>query len=110
MSEQTTKQALIETLAAIEHERWADWQRWVHNRTWLHNCNALSEAAVIRQPDWDRWERQIATPYADLSEREKESDREQVARYWPVIVGFVADWLEQDGREYLAAAWRDEMA
>jgi hypothetical protein len=32
-----------------------------------------------------RWEQQMATPYADLSEPEKESDREQVRLYLPVI-------------------------
>lgn len=33
-----------------------------------------------------RWSAQIVTPYADLSEAEKESDREQVRRYLPLIV------------------------
>ena len=32
-----------------------------------------------------RWERQIATTYAELSEKEKESDREQVRPYLPLI-------------------------
>jgi hypothetical protein len=27
---------LVETLAAIEHERWADWQKWVHKVSELH--------------------------------------------------------------------------
>jgi hypothetical protein len=33
----------------------------------------------------------MSTPYAQLSEREKESDREQVRRYLPVIVKALAD-------------------
>lgn len=33
----------------------------------------------------ERWERQIDTPYASLSENEKESDREQVYSYLPLI-------------------------
>ena len=32
-----------------------------------------------------RWERQIETPYHELSEKEKNSDREQVDRYWKLI-------------------------
>lgn len=32
-----------------------------------------------------RWERQIATSYAELSEEEKEKDREQVRPYLPLI-------------------------
>jgi hypothetical protein len=33
-----------------------------------------------------QWENQIATPYSELSEAEKESDREQVRKYLPLIV------------------------
>jgi hypothetical protein len=49
----------------------------------------------IRQPDGSlmipadlvqRWQKQIDTPYAELSEKEKESDREQVRRYVPLII------------------------
>ena len=32
-----------------------------------------------------QWEKQIATHYSELSDREKESDREQVRKYLPVI-------------------------
>jgi hypothetical protein len=79
--------ALYEQLAAIEHQRWADWQHHVHN------------TAGIRRPDGSillpagtvaRWERQISTDYAELSEQEKQSDRDQVDRYWHLIVRFIA--------------------
>jgi tRNA A37 threonylcarbamoyladenosine synthetase subunit TsaC/SUA5/YrdC len=33
-----------------------------------------------------QWDRQIATPYAELSENEKESDRDQVRKYLPAII------------------------
>lgn len=72
---------LIEQLAAIEHERWSHWQRYVHGQ-------------CVRQPDGsllvpahlvERWERQIHTKYADLDDHERESDREQVRKYLPLI-------------------------
>lgn len=44
----------------------------------------------LTKADVDRWERQIATPYAELSEAEKNSDREQVDRYWPLVSYSVA--------------------
>ncbi|MFC8731183.1 hypothetical protein ACFT5B_01820 [Luteimicrobium sp. NPDC057192] len=32
-----------------------------------------------------RWAAQVETPYAELSEQEKDSDREQVRQYLPLI-------------------------
>ena len=71
---------LREKLAAIEHERWADWQKWVHD------CmDKLPDGAFLPLELWVRWEKQIKTPYEKLSEREKQSDRDQVDRYWHLI-------------------------
>ena len=78
---------LIEQLAAVEHERWSHWQRYVHSK-------------CIRQPDGSlllpadlvaRWEKQIETKYEELGEQEKESDREQVRKYLPLIASALAD-------------------
>lgn len=73
---------LREKLASIEHERWADWQSWVHT---LYRDNREMFDTYI-----ERWEKQIATPYAELSKQEQESDMEQVNRYWSLIEEFVA--------------------
>ena len=75
----TNEQELREQLAAIEHERWADWQKWCHKV--LRENNPSPEQGDILE----RWDRQIETPYADLTELEKQSDREQVDRYWHLI-------------------------
>ena len=83
-----TEQAeLFEKLAAIEHERWADWQRYLHGRcSPVFNSNADDTGQlVISKKDVEHWVRQIDTPYADLSEKEKQSDRDQVNRYWQLI-------------------------
>jgi hypothetical protein len=78
---------LIEGLAAVEHERWSHWQRYVHSKG-------------IRQPDGSlllpaelvaRWEKQIAKKYAELDDKEKESDREQVRKYLPLIASALTD-------------------
>ena len=53
---------LIEKLAAHEHEQWAHWTRYM-----LDN---LTEENIAR------WRQQIDTAYQDLSEQEKESDRD----------------------------------
>lgn len=68
-----------EQLAEIEHQRWADWQTWCH-KILRENCPSPELEKVL-----ERWDRQIATPYKDLTETEKDSDREQVDRYLPLI-------------------------
>jgi hypothetical protein len=65
------REDLIEKLAAIEHERWSGWYVWERENRTLEN-----EA---------RWNTQAITPYANLSEKEKDSDRREVMKYWPLI-------------------------
>lgn len=75
------KKQVIEELAAIEHERWADWQKYLHS-----NCiDNVDGGKTIPSKLYLHWQRQINTKYADLTEKEKDSDREQVDRYWPII-------------------------
>ncbi len=72
---------LIEQLAAAEHERWAHWQRYMHEKgTHQPDGSLLLPADLV-----DRWERQSSTPYDKLDAGEKESDREQVRKYLPLI-------------------------
>lgn len=75
---------LREQLAAIEHERWASWQRYMHSVASPNNDGSLTIPASFIE----RWERQITTPYAELAEWEKASDREQVDRYWPLVAAY----------------------
>lgn len=75
--------ALREALAAIEHERWSDWQAWCH-KILRENCPSPELEKVL-----ERWDKQIATPYAELSEQEKNSDREQVDRYLPTLATYL---------------------
>jgi hypothetical protein len=60
MSENQTV-TLREELAALEHEQWAHWTKYM-----LDN---LTEENIAR------WRKQIDTPYSELSEKEKDSDR-----------------------------------
>lgn len=78
---------LLEKLSAIEHTRWAHWQQYLHSKCERRPDGALVISAALA----DRWEAQIDTPYSELSEVEKESDREQVRRYLPVIASALND-------------------
>ena len=73
---------LIEKLAAAEHERWSHWQEYLHSK-----CERKPDGSLLIPSHLAlQWERQIATSYSNLSESEKESDREQVRAYLPLIL------------------------
>lgn len=72
---------LFEKLASIEHTRWADWQKYMHSVCDKNPNGSLTIPSFFV----NQWERQINTPYETLSEKEKESDRDQVRRYWDII-------------------------
>lgn len=72
---------LLEELAAAEHERWSHWQQYLHDQCTPEPKGSLTIPADLVH----RWCTQIATPYDLLSEAEKDSDREQVRRYLPII-------------------------
>lgn len=82
------EEKLIEKLAAIEHERWADWQRYCHDK-----IDSVGGHIPVNLKE--NWERQIATPYDQLSEEEKQSDRDQVMRYWPIIIEFLSSYRQE---------------
>lgn len=83
----TQEAALREKLAAIEHERWSDWQRYMHSKM-LTNDNE-DKYYHLKNMWFKRWQRQIETPYANLTDQEQASDMEQVDRYWPLIQEYI---------------------
>lgn len=81
-SEILNRPEVLDRLAEIEHERWAHWQRFVHD-----SCHGQEDGSLIIPAELaQRWERQIATPYSQLTEAERDSDIEQVKRYLPVVI------------------------
>jgi hypothetical protein len=78
--------SLIEELASTEHERWSHWQRYLHEQCVQGADGSLTIPAHLVS----HWTRQMNTPYAQLSEKEKHSDREQVQRYLPIIAAALA--------------------
>jgi hypothetical protein len=62
---------LREVLAALAHEQWSGWLRWQ-----LSSSEQLADGRVaLRAGLAERWRRQMTTPYAELSEGERNSDR-----------------------------------
>ncbi|MDE2102495.1 MAG: hypothetical protein KGL39_34935 [Patescibacteria group bacterium] len=75
---------LMEAAAALEHERWSAWMRH------LFDQGVRNADGTFTLPAWavDRWTRQAETPYANLSEPEKESDRREVRKQLEVVERF----------------------
>lgn len=84
-----TQEELIEALADKEHASWARWMQYLFSQ-----CNKdLDWNMTISGSLVKRWMRQIETPYAELSEREKQSDRDEVEHIMPIIDKYVSDKL-----------------
>ena len=78
----------IEKLADIEHQRWSDWQRYIMTESFKFvKVDRKTGIATFEIPMewWNGWLRQINIDYEDLTEEEKEFDREQVRRYIHLI-------------------------
>lgn len=72
---------LMEEIAAVEHDRWSHWQRYMHEQ-----CILQEDGSLTIPPELvTRWTRQLDTPYAELSEDEKKSDRELAVSYIDVF-------------------------
>jgi len=72
-----------EALADYAHTAWAGWM------IYLFLKSTLNPDGTVTIPEWavERWTRQAATPYQDLSEEEKESDRDEAKKMLKIIRG-----------------------
>lgn len=62
---------VIELGAEIAHDIWAHWMRY-----FLQNKDSFTKE------DFDRWYLQSKTPYSELTEKEKQSDRDVAKQYF----------------------------
>jgi hypothetical protein len=90
-------ESFVEKGADIEHDRWARWQKYMFSK------GTVDENGVFHLPkDFvDRWFRQIDTPYSELSEPEKESDRKETRNYLPLIQDTLKGEKEKSYRDGL---------
>ena len=69
----TLNQPLVEELAAYAHNTWIHWMEYLFSQS----IEYTDGSALIPKAQVERWQKQVATPYQDLSEKEKKSDRKQ---------------------------------
>ena len=77
------KGSMRELVAEVQHEIWAHWMEYMFSQ-----CERVEDAKGVLQIPSDkvyRWIRQMNTPYAELSDKERESDREQADKVLNVL-------------------------
>jgi len=82
---------LLERLAALEHNQWAHWTSYMLEHLTPENI--------------ERWKRQTQTSYVDLSDGEKESDRDWARKAIEIMqseskmakIDALADYLRVNG-------------
>lgn len=67
---------LLEILASQQHQIWAHWMQY------LFQVSTKNPDGSLTVPEYlvERWTHQVQTQYSNLSEKEKESDREQAQK------------------------------
>lgn len=66
---------LLERLAAREHKAWSGWMQHLFSKCKPQSTNGKTTGFWMPREWSERWQRQMETPYGQLSEVEKESDR-----------------------------------
>jgi hypothetical protein len=71
-----------ELLAAYAHNAWSRWMRYVFEQGIEQSDGVLIPHALV-----ERWKRQMETPYEQLPEDEKASDREEAVIIQTIFFG-----------------------
>jgi hypothetical protein len=79
---------LREKLAELAHSQWAGWMDYLFSKCPEYKAGSVqAEDGAMIIPKWavDRWKRQAATPYCDLSVEEKDSDRTEADKFLALL-------------------------
>lgn len=75
-------EGVVERLANLAHITWSNWMKWVFELSTENDDGSIT----IPASSVERWKRQIATSYENLTEPEKNSDRLEAVRYLAEIL------------------------
>ena len=72
-----------EALADLCHTQWSGWMEYLFGK------GEFNEDGTWTMPAWavERWQKQMKTPYSELSEGEQDSDRTEADKFLEVISG-----------------------
>ena len=74
-------ETLREDLDNLAHEQWSGWMEYLFEKSSKNNDG------TVTIPKWavNRWERQVNTPYGELSNEEQNSDRNEADKFLKVM-------------------------
>ncbi len=75
------RRMIYEKLADVQHDIWASWMNYLFSLCRIDDNGDY----IIPSKSVKHWQRQIETDYKDLTEKEKDGDREQVDKYLHLI-------------------------
>jgi len=91
-----------EKLAEYAHDAWIGWMRYLFGKS-----RHMPDGQVyIPKGSADRWKRQSETAYADLPEKEKESDRAEADKILALFAGAAEDTEQHPSEADLRAAFK----
>lgn len=114
----TEYEEIREALADYAHEAWAGWMRYLFSKCEEHTVARLLAGPgdepvhqIIPMECVQRWQRQMVTPYAELSEQEKDSDRKEADKMVSIFSRWFAKERPDDNKRYYFVTYADtEMA
>lgn len=77
---ETNLASMTEHLAEYAHQAWAGWMNYLFSF-----CEDFEGNKIIPKAKVDRWTRQVNTPYFNLPEEEKHSDRYEAKRILEIV-------------------------
>ena len=88
-----------ERLAGVQHAIWAHWMRYMFTQGTVNPDGSWTMPAEKAA----RWGGQMRTPYSDLTEKERESDREQADK----IILSIRHLLAGPGPDIVYDTWHE---
>jgi hypothetical protein len=76
----TSEPEARERLADYAHAAWSGWMQYMFKKSTYHQGRVIIPVDLV-----ERWTRQMNTPYAELPESEKESDRLEADRILEIV-------------------------
>lgn len=96
------EEKIKEIFASKIHDVWAYWQKYLHSVCTIELKDGFFEETgrlIIESDKVKQWQRQIETPYSELSELEKKSDRQIFEKFYSEALQEYGQWVRQQTLE-----------